>query len=256
MQYNDDNFLNERLEDMFLYADRNISLSYTHFLDSFEIAQATQYMARLKKFYPQVDYSFWGGYKDAERKILCVYSTYIETSFKDFPLKVVEFRYNPNFCKLTHRDFLGSIMSLQVKRNSIGDIIVGDGISQVVVSSVVCDVILDEITRIGKQGVKSRVLDTVTLEIVQNFKEISSTVPSLRLDCIVGTSLNVSRTQAVQLIKSKLVTLNYLEMVSPSSLVKLGDVISIRGYGKFIVDSISSEPTKKGRLHILIKKYL
>ncbi|MGN1412100.1 MAG: RNA-binding protein [Oscillospiraceae bacterium] len=241
---------------MFLSADRNISLSYTHFLDSFEIAQAIQYIGKLKKNYPQVDYTFWGGYDNAERKILCVYSTYIETSFKDFPLKVIEFKYNSNFSKLTHRDFLGAIMSLQVKRNSLGDIIVGDGVSQVVVSNNVCELILNEIDCVGRQGVKSCILDTVTLEVVQNFKEIFSTVPSLRLDCVVGTALNVSRTQAIQLIKSKLVTLNYLEVISPPSLVKSGDVISVRGYGKFIVDSVSSELTKKGRLHILIKKYL
>jgi RNA-binding protein YlmH len=94
------------------------------------------------------------------------------------------------------------------------------------------------------------------LQVEQKFKVISSTVASLRLDCLVGTALNISRTKSVQIVKSKLVTLNYLEVSSPDYLVKQGDILAIKGYGKFLVDTVSSEPTKKGRLHIVIKKYL
>lgn len=255
MLHNDD-FFKDRLEDMFLSADRNVSLSYSQFLDSSEIALAKKIIPKLKTSYPQVDYLFWGGFENAERQILCIHNTLIEISLQDFPLKVIEFKYNTNFSKLTHRDFLGAIMSLQVKRNSLGDIIVGNGTSQIVVSSSICDLILNEITCIGKLGVKSKTLDKVSLIVEQSFKEISSTVASLRLDCIVGTALNISRTKSVQLIKSKMVTLNYLEVVSPSTLIQMGDIITIKGFGKFIIDTISSELTKKGRLHILIKKYL
>jgi RNA-binding protein YlmH len=253
---NSESFLLDRLEDMFLSADRNVSLGYTKFLDGSEVAIAERLLKSLKKSYPQVDYTFYGGYSNAERKVLCIHSQYIEVTPSDFPVGVVRFDYNKNFSKLTHRDFLGAIMALQVTRDSIGDILVGDGTTQMVALDKVCKLITDEVTSVGRLGVKTTPLSEVTLQVEQKFKVISSTVASLRLDCLVGTALNISRTKSVQIVKSKLVTLNYLEVSSPDYLVKQGDILAIKGYGKFLVDTVSSEPTKKGRLHIVIKKYL
>jgi RNA-binding protein YlmH len=80
-------------------------------------------------------------------------------------------------------------------------------------------------------------------------------VPSLRLDCVLALALNVSRSKAVQIVKSKVVAVNYIEQTSPDYTTKLNDTFTIKGYGKFILSEVS-EPTKKNRLHILINKYL
>lgn len=77
----------------------------------------------------------------------------------------------------------------------------------------------------------------------------------MRLDCVLGLALNISRTKAVQVVKSKIVSVNYLEETSSDTVLKLDDIITIKGYGKYTIAEIS-EPTKKNRLHILIKKYL
>ncbi|MCC8069946.1 MAG: YlmH/Sll1252 family protein [Ruminococcus sp.] len=252
---NDSNFLINKLEDMFLFADRNVSLKYTSFLDVSEVARTEVYIRSIKKVYPQVEYTFWGGYELAERKILCVYSSYLDIGVQDFPLKVVEFSYNTTFSKPTHRDFLGSIMALRLKRNSIGDIIVGNGKAQVVISSNVADVIMAEISQVGRLGVKTHLVERVTLSLEQSFKDISGTVASMRLDCMVGLALSVSRAKAVQIVKSGIVCVNYLEESSTDTLLKLNDVLTIKGYGKYVIAEIS-KPTKKNRLHILIKKYL
>lgn len=250
-----DNFLNDRIEDMFISADRKVSLRYTSFLDCSQVTQAEKYIASIKKLYPQVKHCFWGGYDGAERKILCVYNIYLDINLVDFPLKIVEFKYSTNFSKLTHRDFLGSIMALKIQRHSIGDIIVGFGKTQVIANSTVADIILTETTCICRVGVKTSLADSVSVEAEQNFKDISGTVASLRLDCVLGLALNVSRNQTVQIVKSKVVCINYFEETSPDTLLKLGDIITVKGYGKFILDNVS-EPTKKNRLHILIRKYL
>lgn len=250
-----DDFLNKRLEDMFLSVDRKVSLRYTSFLDESEVAQVMQYIRSVNKLYSQVEYKFWGGFESAKRKVLCVYNIYVEPVLEEFPIKIIQFEYNSKFSKLSHRDFLGSIMALQVKRNSIGDIIIGNGKTQVVVSSNVADVILSEITRIGSMGVTTSIVDNVSLDVQQNFKDISGTVPSLRLDCIISLALNVSRSKASQIIKSKMVTVNYFEQSSQDFLLNPTDVFSVKGFGKYILDCVS-EPTKKNRFHVVIKKYL
>lgn len=250
-----DNFLIDRLEDMFLFVDRNVSLKYTSFLDASEIAHIEMYIKSIKKSYPQVEYLFWGGYELAERKILCVYNSYLNIGFQDFPLSVIQFDYNPNFSKLTHRDFLGSMMALKIKRDCIGDIIVSNGKTQVIVSTNVKDIILNEVVQVGRLGVKANLVQEVTLDLKQSFKDISGTVASMRLDCIISLALNVSRTKAVQMVKSKIVCVNYLEETSIDTLLKSNDILTIKGYGKYILEEVS-EPTKKNRLHILIKKYL
>lgn len=249
------NFLTDRLEDMFLFADRNVSLKYTSFLDASEVVQAEMYIKSIKNSYPQVEYLFWGGYELAERKILCVYSSYLSIGLQDFPLNVVEFNYNTTFSKLTHRDFLGSIMALKVKRDFVGDIIVSNGKTQVVVSTNIIDIILNEIVQVGKLGVKANLVEKVTLDLQQSFKDILGTVASMRLDCIVSLALNVSRTKAMQIVKSKIVCVNYLEETSIDTMLKPNDILTIKGYGKYILVEVS-KPTKKNRLHILIKKYL
>lgn len=250
-----DDYLNQKLEDMFRSVDEKVSTKYTTFLDRSEIVQAEDYIKSIKKYYPEVEYIFWGGYEGAEREILCVYHTYVGCPLEDFPLSVVQFKYSTNFAKISHRDFLGSIMALQVARNSIGDIIVGEGLTQVVVSSNVSQVLLDEITRIGKLGVSTSLVDSVTLQVTQEFKEMKGTVSSLRLDSVLGVALKLSRSHAVQLVKSKAVAVNYLEQINPDYTLKRGDIFTARGFGKYILAEVS-EPTKKDRLHVIVKKYL
>lgn len=250
-----DEFFNKRLEDMFLYVDRKVSLRYTSFLDESEVAQAVHYIYSVNKLYSQVGYSLWGGFESAKRKILCVYNTCLEPSLDEFPIKIIQFEYNSKFSKLSHRDFLGSIMALQIKRNSIGDIIVGNDKTQMIVGSSVSNLILSEVNRIGGMGVTTSIVDTVSLEVQQNFKDIFGTVPSLRLDCIIGLALNISRSKALRIVKSKMVTVNYFEQSSQDFLLNPNDVFSVKGFGKYILTSVS-EPTKKNRFHIVIKKYL
>jgi RNA-binding protein YlmH len=146
-------------------------------------------------------------------------------------------------------------MALQVTRDSIGDIIVGEGITQMVVSSNVSQILLDEVTRIGKLGVSTSLVDGVTVQVTQQFKEISGTVPSLRLDCVLGIALRVSRSHALQIVKSKAVAVNYLEQTAQDYTLKQGDVFTVRGFGKYLLAEVS-EPTKKDRLHVIVKKYL
>lgn len=199
-------------------------------------------------------YCFYGGYKDASRKMLGVFPEFDDCDISQFPLKALVFRYRESD-KLTHRDFLGAIMACRINRNMVGDIIVNDGYTVVFVSGNVSEMLLSELKKIGSVGVKISEDEDPEINSVQSFEEINGTVPSLRADCIVSLALKISREQASRLIKAGEFTLNFENILSVSKELETEDIFSVKGYGKFVLFSINGR-TKKDRLHICVKKFL
>ncbi|MBR1529064.1 MAG: RNA-binding protein [Oscillospiraceae bacterium] len=227
-------------------AERSTWQSFTGFLDQ------RQYLLA-KTVLSAGSYRFFGGWPEAERGILCIHAGYAEPEDSDFPITCLTFTFRESD-KLTHRDMLGSLMAQQIQRSLIGDILVSDGKIQCFVTGAAAEIGM-QITKIGRTGVKV----TDTLPFDENFhqekKEISGTVSSPRLDAVLKVALPLSREACTELIARQLVMLNYQEVTENSRLLKAGDVFSVRGYGKFRLQSISM-PTKKNRLHIVIEKYL
>lgn len=200
------------------------------------------------------NFMFFGGFEGASRVVLGVFPPYSECEKSEFPVKCLAFRYREED-KLTHRDFLGSVMACGINRNMIGDIIVNGGYTAAFVYDSVCGALASEIKKIGSVGVKISVEDEPHIVINEKFSEISGTVSSLRLDCVVSLATRASREKSAQYIRSGNVTVNYDSNVSVSDEMKSGDVFSVRGFGKFILSDIDGK-TKKDRLHIRIKKYI
>ena len=197
---------------------------------------------------------FYGGYEKASRVILGVFPDYYEAEKSEFPFDAVVFRYKADH-KLSHRDFLGAIMSCGVNRNMVGDIIVNDGYTVAFVYHTVASAVIGDISKIGSVGVKVSTEASPEINIEERFTEICGTVSSMRMDCILSLALKLSREKSAQYIRGGNVTLNYACNSSVSTELKTGDVFSARGYGKFILDDISGK-TKKDRLHVKIKKYI
>ena len=122
------------------------------------------------------------------------------------------------------------------------------------VSDSVKDVVISNISKIGSVGV--RVCDDVPvkLEKNENFKELSGTVASMRLDGVISFALNISRSKAAGLINGIGAEVNYFLKNDCSFQLSEGDVFSVKGYGKFRLEEISGV-TKKGRIHITVLKY-
>lgn len=197
----------------------------------------------------------YGGYPEAQRRILAVFPDYYEDYIiEEFPLKCLTFRFRKED-KLTHRDFLGSFMGMRLKREVTGDIIVNEGIAQVFVTEIAARLILSTVSKIGRTGV--RVFDDVPfqLEVKQEFRNISGTVASLRLDCIVSLAAGIGRENAARLIRSDKTEVNHFPVTSVSHELKEGDMLSVRGCGRFVLSGINGA-TKKGRIHIILKKYI
>lgn len=198
-------------------------------------------------------FRFFGGYEGASRTLCGIFAPYEEPSDDAFPIQAVSFSYRSSD-RLTHRDFLGCIMSLGISRETVGDIIVGDGFAVVFVTGVAAELVLS-LEKVGRTGVKASLGFDKALLPQQEYSSIEAYVSSLRFDCVVSAAVKLSREKAALLIRRGLCELNYMSSVSPDKKLEEGDVFSVRGYGKFFLSSIG-EPTRKDRLRIVIMKYL
>lgn len=246
----EDKLLIAKTEDLFSACEKNFVPASSYFLDERQCFIAESVCGRHRG----LNYGFWGGYENAKRRILCVYNEYYEDSWKnEIGLKCLTFRYRKED-KLSHRDFLGSLMAMRLKRETIGDIIIGEGIAQIFADEIASMHIMAELCKVGKVGVS--IYDDIPFELepVQEFSEISGTVSSLRLDSVLSLGLRQSREKTASIIKSVGVTLNFVPVYSASKELKCGDVFSVKGYGKFILSDVTGI-SKKGRIHITVQKY-
>ncbi len=246
----DDRLFLSHIEDAISIASNRDIPKFVGFLDERQRAVVTQYITA-QKF---DRYSFWGGYEGAKRVFFCALACYSSCDDHSiFPIVPITFNYR-KADTLSHRDFLGSLMALNIKRSAVGDILVGEGVCVVFVMATVAPMVLSEISKIGKVGVKAVEGLPEVLPVSEDFEEISGTVSSLRLDCLVGLMTKLSREKSSVLIESKKVSLNHFECENVSKLVKAGDIVSIRGYGRFKVSEILGV-TKKERQKIKVLKY-
>ena len=254
MSQQQDKIFFAKLADMVDHCERTGSYSFSNFFDERQSAMADLWC---RQNTGNLLYSFYGGFPQANRKILAVYPDYCKDClYDDFPIKCVTFRYRKED-DLKHKDFLGTFMGMNFKREVIGDIVVSQGLTQAFVTETAAKLITSLLSKIGRTGVK--VSDDEPFEIpisdVQKFKDITGTVASLRLDCITALACNISREKAVSLIQADKVDVNHFTVSSVSRELKKDDVLSIRGHGRFILSDIVGL-TRKNRIHIILKKYI
>lgn len=195
---------------------------------------------------------FWGGYENAQRKVCCIAPEWLEITDELVPIYCITFKYREADV-LTHRDFLGAFMSLKIQRETIGDIVVGSGITQAFATETAAKLIL-EIDKIGRCGVQAIESETFDMLCVQNFREITGTVSSLRIDAVASLAIRLSREKTAGLIRQGKVELNYSVVCSSSLNVSEGDIFVVRGFGKFRLKSVTGL-SKRERLHIIIEQY-
>ncbi len=196
---------------------------------------------------------FWGGYEDAGRKIIMFLPDWAQP--QDFYDSVSAVKITAlDKATYDHRDYLGSVMGLGIKREVIGDIAVREDSAIMFCVKEIAPFIKDNLTQVAKSSVSCEIVDNLKgEEIKQNYLEIKGTVASVRLDCIVSFLKNVSRTKASEMLRAGLVRLNAREIQDVSKLLKAGDVISIRGLGKFIFGG-EEGTSRKGKSIIKLRK--
>lgn len=192
-----------------------------------------------KQEHAQAQACYWGGYPDAERTFLGIFPEYYEYGGDDFPIMPLEVSYSVKEL-LTHRDFLGSLMELGIKREVLGDILIENGRCLVFASAGISEYLLSQWNKVGRVNVKCSVPAQLNIPSGNGFMEISGTVASARLDCVVACLLKTSRSSAVDVILQHRVGLDFTEITDISKRVFDGQTITVRGYGKYKIDEVGS----------------
>jgi RNA-binding protein YlmH len=211
----------------------------------------------------------WGGYGAADRARVYFLPDYMTaeqdgTSLPellrsyghDDPTAVLKIS-GSGFRVLSHRDYMGSVLSLGIERDVTGDIVVhGDSEAYLFCDRAIAPYITENLCKIANDA--ATVLEAPVPEGSfgeKQFREMRDTVASLRLDAIVASACNLSRENAKRAVTGGSCELNYEQTVSPDAEVEVGDVFSIRGYGKYTLASCGGE-NARGRLRIVIHKYV
>lgn len=204
-------------------------------------------------------YNFIGGYDDSERKILIIFPQNIDEDLRKVInqfLCVIEIKL-PNELKgkYEHRNYLGALMKLGIKREKIGDILVRLDGADIIVRQDISEYIASNIMLLTRfQKAKIKIKEIKDLIYIKKDKElIKINVPSMRLDCIVGELAKCSRADACKLLNEERVFVNFKEELRPSKLVNEGDYITIRGKGRFRISKLLGN-TKSGRINLEIEK--
>ncbi|MGL4873656.1 MAG: RNA-binding protein [Clostridium sp.] len=224
--------------------DKNIPIFSTEFYTP-NIWKTLEEKIKLKDF----KIESFGIFSDAERKVISFNNTYdIE-----YPVKVLKIKNKSKFKNLTHKDYLGSLMNLGIKRSKIGDLIVKDDCCYVCVLEDIANYIKANLAKISSSSCEVDILEE-DLDINHNFTEEIINIQSIRLDSIIAKITKKSRSIAEDLISNGSVLINYSISRDKSKEIKKDDRITIRKYGKYILGDISGN-TKSGKLKIIIKKY-
>ncbi len=203
-----------------------------------------------------VPYHFDGGYEDAEKAVavfgseeLCGYEELPPIVFVKIEPCSMKFSY-----RLEHRDFLGSIMSLGIRRSTLGDVIVKDNTAYAPCLENIADYICENLVEIKHTAVRCSKIEQIPKDALPMPVESEFVVASERLDSVISSIYKLSRSESKGLIEHEKVLVGGIPVLSASYTPKENDIISVRGYGKFIYCGIKLE-TKKGRLRCKAKIY-
>lgn len=202
-------------------------------------------------------YAF-GGYPDAERKMLVYLPDYLEESSlyeSDSPVVCLRASFYEGDTP-THRDFLGALMGAGIARETVGDICVGKGSCDFFVTKEIAPYIVQNFSSAGRTKLQLQRIPLTGAAIPEpETKEIRDTVSSLRLDSIISSGFRVSRNAAVGYISAGKVAIDGLPCEKPDKVIAEGVKISVRGLGKIQLINIGGQ-TKKGRTSITINRYI
>ncbi|MDD3139276.1 MAG: YlmH/Sll1252 family protein [Lachnospiraceae bacterium] len=201
-------------------------------------------------------YRIFGGYELSERQIVA----FIPDAFSgeiNYPIKILKISpLNTKFSEpITHRDYLGAILNLGIERNKIGDILVNENEAVIFVNNAMHIFIKSELTRIKHTTIKTTTSDSGEFQVSPKYEEIKGSVTSIRLDSLLSLAYSSSRSKLVTLIESGKVFVNGRLITTNSYQLKVEDIISVRGIGKFSYKGIVST-TKKGRYYVMLCKYI
>ncbi|XNQ64680.1 RNA-binding protein [Alkalihalobacillus sp. 1P02AB] len=197
-----------------------------------------------------VQLSFFGGRGDIERQRAHLAPSYIEADEETFACLLYSVEYPSKFVTLAHRDILGALMSIGLKREKFGDIIINGTDIQVILAKEVASYVEVNLTSIGKATIQLKRLPfSAQSELVDSWNERSGTISSLRLDAVLAEIYRVSRSKIEPYLTKGYVKVNWKVVENGSFQVKETDHFSVRGFGRSQLVSLDGK-TKKDKWKI------
>lgn len=254
----EDKILLAQILDKIDFSKQRERLEYTDFLDMYQISLVKSFMKKIES----ENYILYGGFENSERNVLIIYPekydiNMIEKNYSKI-IKVIRIILNDDDKgKYSHRNYLGGIVKLGIKREKVGDILVSDDGADILVKDEMANSLKQELgtlTRFENAEFELIELDNLRKREIK-VEELNIIIPSFRLDNFVSDLAKTSRSKAVQIIDGERVFINGQCETKVSKQVKLGDIITIRGKGRFIVKELSGN-TRSGRTVVKVEKYV
>lgn len=197
---------------------------------------------------------FFGGYDGAERVIMICVPEYMSFEDEEVVTAIRCKKLGKSGKKLSHSDYLGSILSLGITRDLIGDIIVSDEWADIIVLKEISDFLLNNYSQAGRTTLSVENMSLDELMSGSDKKEvINTTIASLRLDNVVAKGFNISRTKSCESIRSGVVLVNHIEVNRPDFMISEGDLITFRKKGRLKLVEVGGY-SKKNRTYITLEK--
>lgn len=243
----------QRFKELANRSYNNNHYTYTSFLSMAELSEFYDMERELAFACPKV----FGGCEIAERKVVRFGNPESFGYDEDFP--IVSIVIKPLMSKfadnLNHRDFLGALMNLGIKRETLGDIFVKDNQACLFCLESMSEYIVENLTRIKHTSVSAKIESDVSDITAPVMQEKIIQVASERIDAVVAKVYNLSRQDSLEMFAKNLIFLNGRLCTENAKLLKNDDVISVRGQGKFVFSEIINESKKgKSNCRVLIYK--
>lgn len=254
----DDKILLAQVLDKIEISEKTNKIQNTDFLDMAQIELVQKFINKIKI----ENYITYGGFEQAERKMFVIYPEKFNTEVVSKNLnnivQIIKIQLpNELMGKYTHRDYLGAVIKLGIKREKIGDIIVDNSGADIIVEKDIVKFLIEnlgELTRFSKSKITVESIENLrTVEIKK--QELEVIVSSLRLDNVISELARCSRNKALDIINMERVFVNFQSETKKTKQIKVGDMITIRGKGRFYIKEQIGQ-TKSGRTIIKIEKFI
>lgn len=244
----EDSILLSTITDKQRQCEEQYSACHTAFLDIRQVAIAEAEFHNTKHI-------LYGGYDDAERRIMIFLPDYMDDIEGD-PLEILRVSVPKGGKELSHRDYLGSILSLGIDRNVTGDIIVRKNGADIIILKSMEEFLLANYNQAGHTHLKTEIVPISELDLGEIKTSIKrDSVASLRLDNLIGSAFNMARGKAQEAVKQGVVFVDGLMCQKPDKEIAEGSKIVLRGRGKAVLRSVGKK-TKKDRISIELELYI
>ncbi|MFA4132284.1 MULTISPECIES: RNA-binding protein [unclassified Brevibacillus] len=238
----------ERALEMLTQVERKQAMRLTDFVDPRQLLIFQSLSSQVR----DVKVSPYGGYEGAERVRIIIHPEYLPVEPDDYRLTLLAIKADQRFHVLEHRDVMGAILGVGMKREKFGDMLTDSAGSYAIVAEEVADFVCGQVTQIHRTSVQfEQVAWEAFTPPAPKFVEKTITVPSGRIDAIIGEVHNMSRAKALVPIRAGKVKINWKVIEDPSYQLQMGDMVSLAGYGRFKILEVAG-PTRSGRIRMIV----